>query len=191
MNKNTSNCIITNNIFKMEIWKKYSSYDETSKFRYLEFSNLGNVRGIFRDKQVEVEIKKDGRRCVGDTPIYVLVDRVFRGELPQGYVIHHEDFNKLNDSLDNLVRMTISHHMHIHTSSNNYGGMEENKFIWITNGTDNLFVEKGSVYPEGYSEGRTFNAKLLWFNNGIKNSRFATDEEAFAKGYLFKGMLKK
>lgn len=35
-------------------------------------------------------------------------------ELPKGYVIHHIDHNKHNNSLDNLVLLSISDHMKLH-----------------------------------------------------------------------------
>ena len=36
-------------------------------------------------------------------------------EVPSGYVIHHKDWNKTNNSVDNLVCITIREHELIHT----------------------------------------------------------------------------
>lgn len=36
----------------------------------------------------------------------------------EGFVIHHKDFNKLNNSIDNLAYITKSKHTHIHSVHN-------------------------------------------------------------------------
>lgn len=36
-------------------------------------------------------------------------------EVPPGYVIHHKDWNKTNNSVDNLVCITVREHELIHT----------------------------------------------------------------------------
>ena len=36
-------------------------------------------------------------------------------EVPSGYVIHHKDWNKTNNSVDNLICITIREHELIHT----------------------------------------------------------------------------
>ena len=42
----------------------------------------------------------------------------YHGEIPDGYVVHHVDFNSKNNNLNNLVLMTYSDHSAIHGSSN-------------------------------------------------------------------------
>ena len=37
-----------------------------------------------------------------------------RREVPPGYVIHHKDFNKNNNSIDNLACITVAEHEAIH-----------------------------------------------------------------------------
>lgn len=37
-------------------------------------------------------------------------------EVPKGYHVHHRDFDKLNNSPENLVLLTISEHMKIHNA---------------------------------------------------------------------------
>ena len=106
-----------------EIWKEYKVYSKSKAGKSfiitdIEFSNLGNVRGKLwnRKKFSEklIKITKDGRKKLGQHCIYVYIDKVFRGDLPKGYVVHHKDLNKMNDCLDNLVRITVSEHMKIH-----------------------------------------------------------------------------
>lgn len=38
------------------------------------------------------------------------------GKLPKGMVVHHKDFNPLNNSVENLVAVTIAEHMRIHAN---------------------------------------------------------------------------
>lgn len=41
------------------------------------------------------------------------------GEIPDGYVIHHKDFDKTNNSIDNLELMTFTEHKSLHAKTNN------------------------------------------------------------------------
>ena len=101
-----------------EIWLSYKTYRRGYLYTDLEISNFGNVRGHwFKHKKFDESMIKiiNGRRYLGSThKIFHLVWNVFVGECKKGYVIHHKDFNKLNDRLDNLEMITISEHMTIH-----------------------------------------------------------------------------
>lgn len=46
--------------------------------------------------------------------IIVYCDREGLTEIPKGFIIHHIDFNKLNNDPDNLIMLSISDHMKIH-----------------------------------------------------------------------------
>ena len=48
-------------------------------------------------------------------PIYLIVWKVFCGNPPKGYDIHHKDHNKLNDRLDNLELMEHGKHTSHHS----------------------------------------------------------------------------
>lgn len=192
-----------------EIWKEYKTYDRHGNInKDLRISNLGNAEGYYRGKKVEVEIKLDGRRTIANLPIYVLVDKLFRGKLPQGQVIHHGDFNKLNDSLDNLIRMTISRHMEIHNGDigekykDNLDPQATLGMHWYNDGINNeMFRNDEEAAIKGFTPGRIgvvanqtaidamikSNTGKHWYNNGKKNKRFYTDIEAFVYGYFFKG----
>ena len=39
--------------------------------------------------------------------------------IPHGYVIHHKDFDKMNNDVDNLVCITNSEHAKIHVMNRN------------------------------------------------------------------------
>lgn len=118
-----------------EIWKEYKTYgtncygDKCYVKSDIEVSNFGNVRGTkWNNKPLNEVFIKDNRRRISnshDGQIFVLVWTVFNGPLPKGYVIHHKDFNSLNDRLDNLVIMTISEHIRLHRLRNR----EQNKKI--------------------------------------------------------------
>jgi len=44
------------------------------------------------------------------------------GNIPEGYVVHHIDENKLNNDISNLKLMTISEHHSYHTKGKSYKG---------------------------------------------------------------------
>jgi len=41
----------------------------------------------------------------------------YNGNIPKGYLIHHIDYNSLNDSIDNLAMLTRKAHFEIHKIS--------------------------------------------------------------------------
>ena len=101
----------------VEIWRPYKQYRGNGKgvlVTDIEISNWGNVRpgkaNVFDGKPYEGKHEVDERMMIGKKWIYRLVDLLFNGELPEGYVIHHKDHNKLNDRLDNLQRLTTAEH---------------------------------------------------------------------------------
>lgn len=55
------------------------------------------------DKILKVRCKK-----------HILLYKIFIGEIPQGYQIHHKDFNSHNDCIDNLQCLTKQEHQKIH-----------------------------------------------------------------------------
>lgn len=55
-------------------------------------------------------IYKDGENC----HIHRLEWEKFNGKIPDGYVVHHKDENKLNWSIDNLELLTRAEHIMRH-----------------------------------------------------------------------------
>lgn len=100
----------------IEIWKPYKT-PRTN----IEVSNLGNVRGTICSKPVKI-VLVNGRRCINNhhNKIFRLVWIAFNGPIPKDYCIHHIDFNKTNDRLDNLMFMTRSEHTKLHNNSREY-----------------------------------------------------------------------
>lgn len=113
-----------------EIWKPYVTYAgcrnqyDGSYHQYLctdiEISNFGNIRGNlyarkkFNGLKPRTNGQYKGRICVGVKPLYRLVYELFVGPIPEGYVVHHIDHNKLNDRIDNLMLMTKKDHSKLH-----------------------------------------------------------------------------
>lgn len=127
-----------------EIWKKYTQYRGNGKGTLvtdIEISNLGNVKGTLFDGHefTDADIKIiDGRRCLGAIQIFQLVDKLFRGLLPHGMIVHHKDMNKLNDCLDNLQRLTRAEHARIHTR----GNKASSGYKWWTDGTNEEYSKE-------------------------------------------------
>lgn len=49
--------------------------------------------------------------------IHVAIWEFYRGEIPEGYVIHHIDFNPANNALSNLQMMERGEHMKLHNAA--------------------------------------------------------------------------
>lgn len=47
------------------------------------------------------------------------------GKIPNGYEIHHKDFNKINNDISNLQLVTPSEHTKIHSIAKNGSGMNK------------------------------------------------------------------
>lgn len=153
----------------IEVWMPYIRFKNgkgPSLTTFIYVSNLGNVKGYLYNNRPftkeMIKINGDGRRCVGCKSIYIFVWELFVDVAPEGFVIHHTDFNKLNDRLDNLVCISKAEHNTIHWKGKHTKGSE------IMNQKN-----KGSV----------------WYNDGNKNKRFKAEIEAFAFGYFNKGRL--
>ena len=74
-------------------------------------ANLNN-HGYYR-----ITSKKEGNFCKF---LHRLIFEKFYGTpIPQGYIIHHKDGNKLNNCILNLQLMRISDHLKLHNASEN------------------------------------------------------------------------
>ena len=117
----------------VEIWVSIPGYEG-----FYECSNLGNVRSVtrkvasrnrFSDFQREykarpilpnkrprghlsVELNKE--KDIKRVSIHRTVYAAFFGKIKEGNIIHHKDFNKLNNRIDNLEEMDFYKHNNIH-----------------------------------------------------------------------------
>ena len=159
----------------MERWKQYKTRNCD-----IEISNYGNIRGkkwnnsCFTEDTIKII---NGRKCInrGRNCVYTYVWTLFNGPIPEGYVIHHKDHNKLNDRLDNLELMLKGEHIRHHhcgkkwniftyekQKSSQTGKKRSNKTKlnmsksrigrhWFTNGVISKFCYE---CPDGYVKGR-------------------------------------
>ena len=113
----------------------------------------------------------------------------------QGYIIHHLDHNKLNNSLSNLVYLTRSEHMKIHKKGNKYffgkhhSEESKKKLSEINQGKKHPFfgkhhTEEAKLKMSEANKGR--NKDGIWINNGIVNKVVKCEDmpEGFVKGML-------
>lgn len=109
----------------MEIYKTIKSVKTQSRLKKdYEISNKGNVRLHYYNEKYNIDryyilelgkglyISKKGYITAFHLSnyIYRLVYRLFIGEPHKGYQIHHKDFNKLNNDLNNLECLSPREH---------------------------------------------------------------------------------
>lgn len=69
------------------------------------------IKQRINHKHIEILIDKK------TTYIHILLYENFIGEIPKGYVIHHKDFNPLNNNLDNLICISRGDHVALHNKT--------------------------------------------------------------------------
>lgn len=114
------------------IWKDIEGYEgryqvsDTCLIKSCEHYHPTMIKGIpvMRHKKEQllkqwkrssyflIDLWKDGKRDIRS--VHVLVYETFNGPLKDNEVVHHIDFNKFNNSLDNLKKMTIAEHNLLH-----------------------------------------------------------------------------
>lgn len=185
-----------------EIWKKYIRVRGNgvgTVVTDVEISNFGNVRAIDSTSKWNLQpfnenlitIRRD-RKCIVTVPIYSLVWKLFNGEVPKGYVIHHKDHNKLNDRLDNLELMTVEeHNKHHHTGLKHSKETKKHMSEIKAGKTHAPLSEETKQKISASLKGQRIALGMKFYNDGIKNSRFKSEVEAFANGYFYKGRISK
>lgn len=86
----------------------FGLYEATTDGRILSFTS--KLKGkpmkqyVRKDgyMQVQIKLKQKPKNCL----VHILVDRAFKGDIPNGYEINHKDGNKQNNSIENLERVT-------------------------------------------------------------------------------------
>lgn len=160
-----------------EIWKNYKTYmtKECNTIRTdIDVSNMGNVRGriyngIEFNESLIVNRESDGRRCLITFPIYQLVWKVFCGDPPNGYDIHHINHNKFDDRLENLELLEHGEHTS-HHQTNRVRSDEELENQRISQ-TGKHKGELNGMYDKHHTEESKQKMKDAW-----KNRESVSDE---------------
>ena len=161
------------------------------------------ITAVITNSKGEIqEIKiKDGRPVFKSMEIHRIQVHTHLG-YKKGLAIHHLDENKLNNSLSNLVYLTPSEHMKIHSETRVFSEETKKKMSEVKSGERN-----GMFGKTPWNKGRTlseetkqkmsnakkgknhplFGTKFKWINDGIQNIRCPLDEdilEGFVRGQL-------
>lgn len=91
---------------------KYIQIDKDGKIRFHKpyVHSETNAKGDYFRVVLRNTARKKHRSCY----IHRLVWEAFVGEIPKGYIIHHKDSNKQNNSLSNLQLVSSKEHHDIH-----------------------------------------------------------------------------
>lgn len=116
----------------MEEFKLYKKSKRPSKLEIKYFiSNKGNIKLVaeYNDIFVDEEILSVGNILyihdgnitgarLGEQ-LYRIIYKLFNGDIPKGYQIHHKDFNHYNNSADNLECLSAWDHLSKHSDIGN------------------------------------------------------------------------
>jgi len=91
-------------------------------------------------------VDANGYARLGKEYVHIMVWTSTNGPVPTGYLIHHWDWNKLNNSLDNLVCVTPAEHIKIHR-----GGMPHSA-EWNANISASLKGKKRRPHTEEWKK---------------------------------------
>lgn len=156
-------------------------------------------RGRKRCLVVDTETEKTFRMKYH---LYVWISN--NGPIPEGWVIHHIDFNKLNDDISNLKMMTREEHDRLHLqlrwqSQDFADKMSKNtKQLWqdeeyriktIRRGWHHTEEskrkssekQKGRIIPEEQKEKISCASKKLWQDEEYRNKQMAVRKQAAEK----------
>lgn len=141
------------NTMQKEIWLPVQSYEGL-----YEVSNMGKIRNKFRLMKLHlknngyVEICLSKNRNKKFILVHRLVAQHFIPNLINGLVVNHKDFNKQNNSVENLEwctqRQNIDHCMlgdhHLYGTRNGNHRLEEKQILEIRN--SNLSLKDASTF---------------------------------------------
>ena len=75
---------------------------------------------ILKERKVKTSIKRGYLTCVINQKmccVHRLLYETYVGEIPEGYVLHHINENKLDNRVDNLICMTREEHIAHHNNT--------------------------------------------------------------------------
>ena len=62
-------------------------------------------------------------------------------EIPNGYDVHHIDFNKQNNDISNLILLSRSNHMHVHMQHRRCNDYPEREYTQVSGSAENPTYE--------------------------------------------------
>jgi len=89
--------------------------------------------------------KNNHGRWVGSISLHRFIWTYFNGEIPDGYEIHHCDFDKENNDISNLILLTEVEHRKIHANIKRNRTLPKNAaFVCATCGKEFRAVNRGN-----------------------------------------------
>jgi len=72
---------------------------------------LSRITGIFPNQKGYLIARLSNGKI---TPLHKYIWRYYNGSIPKGCQIHHDNLNRLDNRIDNLICVTIQEHLKIH-----------------------------------------------------------------------------
>ena len=140
----------------------------------INYISANNLKPGMRVKSNYMQLHGDYIETSTDQLVHHLVYEYFNGSIPNGYIIHHKDGNKLNNRIENLQLMSSKEHKveHLYNTIGKYTFTHEN-----TVGANNPFY--GKKHTEEAKE-RNRQAHL----GKAPANKIIVNEEQFANDYL-------
>lgn len=106
-----------------ELWKPIEGYEEE-----YEISNMGRIRSLtpqYYGRIMKLEMDRSDYYVIRlvkfgvarKFAVHRLVYSNWKEDIPDGYVVHHIDENKLNNSAKNLMKLTVAEHRALHNKN--------------------------------------------------------------------------
>jgi hypothetical protein len=155
-----------------EIWK------ESKEHKNYEISNLGNVRHIINKKNIKLVLNNSGYYKWRARGVFEFVHRsvykAFVTDIPNGMVINHIDFNKLNNLVSNLELTTQKQNINHSIKSGRY--LEANRIQSQKLKLDNPFCKLTEEQIQKRTKNRKLNYKPenhgMYGKKGFDNPKF-------------------
>jgi len=108
---------------------------------------------IIEEMFAETTVRKDGRRYYKGKRWYRILWDLKHPELPcKGFIIHHKDFNSINDEPLNLQRLTQGDHLRLHNL--NMSDITRKKIEVARTGANNPKAKTVSINSQIFSTGK-------------------------------------
>lgn len=140
----------------------------------INYISADNLKPGMRVKSNYMQLHGDYIETSTDQLVHRLVYEHFNGSIPNGYIIHHKDGNKLNNRIENLQLMSSKEHRveHLHDTIGKYTFTHEN-----TTGVNNPF------YGKKHTEESKEKNRQAHLGKEPAN-KILINEEQFANNYL-------